>query len=294
MKNPTTPLDLVKLTPLMALCSGRPEVKIGLIDGPVATNHPELARERVRELAAQSSNTPSETNVLALQHGTFVAGVLCARRNSPAPAICPGCTLLTRPIFGAATASMKRMPTATPGELAQAIVDCIDAGARILNISAVLAQSAAKCKCALEEAVAYAVKRGVIVVAAAGNQGALGGSTITRHPWVVPVVAYDLQGRPTAYSNQGTSIGRRGIGAPGEGITSLGAAGKPVVLSGTSAAVPFVTGAIALLWSAFPASPASEVKHAATRAHAPRRTTVAPPLLDAWSAYRKRLINRPC
>jgi subtilisin family serine protease len=292
MKNPMTPLDLVRLSPLMALCAGRPEVKIGLIDGPVDMNHPELARERVRELAAKSSNTRSKTHVPALQHGTFVAGVLCARRNSTAPAICPGCTLLTRPIFGAAIAPIKRMPTATPGELAQAIVDCIDAGARILNISAVLAQSPVKSKSALEEAVAYAAKRGVIVIAAAGNEGALGGSTITRNPWVIPVVAYDLQGRPTAFSNLGRTIGRRGIGALGEGITSLGAAGKPLVLRGTSAAAPFVTGAIALLWSAFPASPASQVRHAATGAYAPRRTTVAPPLLDAWAAY-QAMARRP-
>jgi hypothetical protein len=33
------PLDLVKLTPLMARTSGRPEVLVGLIDGPVARDH---------------------------------------------------------------------------------------------------------------------------------------------------------------------------------------------------------------------------------------------------------------
>jgi hypothetical protein len=34
------PLDLVKLTALMERTSGSPEVTIGLIDGPVAMNHP--------------------------------------------------------------------------------------------------------------------------------------------------------------------------------------------------------------------------------------------------------------
>ena len=87
------------------------------------------------------------------------------------------------------------------------------------------------------------------------------------------------------HSNLGSSIGRRGLGAPGDRITSLGAQGEPLTLGGTSAAAPFVTGAIALLWSEFPAATATEMKLAATRASMPRRTTVVPPLLDAWAAY---------
>ena len=37
------PLVLVKLTGLMERTSGSPEVKIGLIDGPVVTKHADLA-----------------------------------------------------------------------------------------------------------------------------------------------------------------------------------------------------------------------------------------------------------
>jgi subtilisin family serine protease len=125
----------------------------------------------------------------------------------------------------------------------------------------------------------------VIVIVAAGNQGTLGSTAITRHPWVIPVVAYDLQGKPMGHSNLGSSIGRRGLGAPGDKITSLGVAGKPLTLGGTSTAAPFVTGAIALLWSEFPTATAAKVKYAATQASVPRRTTVVPPLLDAWAAY---------
>jgi subtilisin family serine protease len=177
------------------------------------------------------------------------------------------------------------MPSATPEELAQAILDCIDAGARVLNISAALAQPSMKNERTLEEALDQAARRGVIVVAAAGNQGTLGSTAITCHPWVIPVVAYDLQGRPMNHSNLGSSIGRRGLGAPGDRITSLGAQGEPLTFGGTSAAAPFVTGAIALLWSEFPTATATEIKLAATHARIPRRTTVVPPLLDAWAAY---------
>ncbi len=57
-----------------------------------------------------------------------------------------------------------------------------------------------------------------------------------------------------AASNLGSSIARRGLMAPGDAVTSLGTNGQTVTSGGTSAATPFVTGAIALLWSIFPPS----------------------------------------
>ena len=239
-------LDLVKLTALMERTSGSPEVKIGLIDGPVATQHPDLAGEHLREIPGNNGAACTQANSTACLHGTFVAGILSAKRNSSAPAICPNCTLLIRPIFAETTAGSEHMPSATPQELAAAIIECIDAGARVINLSLALAQPSTKGEQALEEALNQAVRRGVIVVAAAGNQGTLGSSAITRHPWVIPVVACDLRGRPMNESNLGSSIGRRGLSAPGDGITSLGAEGQSLTLGGTSVAVPFVTGAIAL------------------------------------------------
>jgi subtilisin family serine protease len=279
------PLDLVKLTPLMERNSGSPELKIGLIDGPVVTQHPDLAGEHLREIPGNNSGACTQANSAACLHGTFVAGILSAKRGSVAPAVCPNCTLLVRPIFAETKAANGKMPSAMPEELAQAILDCIEAGARVLNVSAALAQPSIKNERVLEEALDQAARRGVIVIVAAGNQGILGSTAITCHPWVIPVVGYDLQGRPMNHSNLGSSIGRRGLGAPGDRITSIGANGKPLTLGGTSAAAPFVTGAIALLWSEFPTATATEIKFAATQAYTPRRTTVVPPLLDAWAAY---------
>ena len=73
--------------------------------------------------------------------------------------------------------------------------------------------------------------------------------------------------------------------APGDGISSLGAEGKPLTLGGTSVAAPFVTGTIALLWSEVPGAPATEVRLAIAQSYSTRRATVVPPLLDAWAAY---------
>jgi subtilisin family serine protease len=169
--------------------------------------------------------------------------------------------------------------------LAEAIIDCVDAGAWVINLSLSLTQPSSRGERALDEALDQAVKQGVIVVAAAGNQGTLGSSAITRHPWVIPVVACNLQGRPMNDSNLGGSIGKRGLMAPGDGVTSLSGEGGALTLGGTSVAAPFVTGAIALLWSRFLAASSAQVKVAATQAAMPRRVSVVPPVLDARAAY---------
>jgi subtilisin family serine protease len=279
------PLDLVNLTPLMARTSGRAEIKIGLIDGPVDLDHPDLAAHNIHQVPGKQSGACSTANSIACLHGTFVAGILMAKRGSAAPAICPSCTLLVRPIFAETASAQGDMPSAKPEELAQAIAETVNAGAGVINLSAAVAQPSANGERVLEEALNYAARRNVIVVAAAGNQGTVGSSVITRHSWTIPVAACDLRGGVMAASNLGSSIGRHGLTAPGENITSLAASGKPQTFAGTSAAVPFVVGTIALLWSEFPSAGAAQIKLAVTQAGGRRRKAIAPPLLNAWSAF---------
>ena len=279
------PLDVVQLTALMERTSGRREISIGLIDGPVLLAQPYLASQNIQEIPGKLRGTCASAESAACLHGTLVAGMLVARRGSAAPAICPECTLLLRPIFPETGETKGDMPSATPEELAGAIVDCVTAGARLLNLSAALAQPSSKGVRELEQALDYAGARGAIAVAAAGNQGTIGSSVITRHPSVIPVAACNLQGRPLSQSNLGGSIGKRGLMAPGEGVTSLGTNGKPQSFGGTSAAAPFVTGAIALLWSEFPNASPAEVKLAVTRCRRAVRNSVVPPVLDAEAAY---------
>jgi subtilisin family serine protease len=279
-----SPLDVVSLSRLMERAVGRPEVAVGLIDGPVAADHVDLATENIRSLPSRLAGPSEPASGAASAHGTYVAGILSARRDSAAPAICPGCTLLVRPIFLEPAPGKADTPSASPGELADAIVDCVDAGARIVNLSVALATPSPNREPKLEQALDHAAARGTVVVAAAGNQGTVGGSAITRHPWVIPVVACNTQGRPMALSNLGSSIARRGLMAPGDAITSLGTNGQPVTSGGTSAAVPFVTGTMALLLSLLPDARTVDAKLAVTRADL-RRASVVPPVLDAWASY---------
>ena len=122
------------------------------------------------------------------------------------------------------------------------------------------------------------------MVAAAGNQGTVGSSAITRHPWVIPVVACDLRAGP---------LRSRILAAPSAGgdwprrdkTLSASGLGQAENLIGTSAAAPFVTGAIALLWSEFPGASAAQIELAVTQAGKPPRRTSLRPCSDAWAAY---------
>jgi subtilisin family serine protease len=270
---------------LMERTAGNPEVVLGLIDGPVTTNHPELSGARLRDLSGRTADVSSTKNVTSQSHGTFVAGILCAQRNSVAPAICPGCTVLMWPIFGEAHSAGIGMPNATSQQLAEAIIQTTNAGARVLNLSVGLVHSSTRGERDLVNALDHAMQRGVLVIAAAGNQAMVGSTIVTRHPWVLPVAACDLHGHPVRHSNLGRSIATHGLAAPGEGVTSLVAQGT-ATFAGTSAAAPFVTGTAALLWSLFPGVHASSIKVALTQSASSRTTNIIPKLLNAAQAYR--------
>jgi subtilisin family serine protease len=169
--------------------------------------------------------------------------------------------------------------------VADQIVECVDAGARLLNISAayILPSSAGDGR--LTMALDHATSRGAIVVVAAGNYGRIAGSPLVSHHSVVPVASCDESGRPMPSSNLGASIGRRGVLAPGFGIPSLAPAGGLKLLNGTSAATALVTGAIALAWSGAPAAPVAAVRRALLGWRT--RRVIVPPLLDAWALYQR-------
>ena len=270
---------MIQLDRLMNLSKGKSEIKIGLIDGPVAINHPNLESGNICEIPGRRG-TCANASSAACMHGTFIAGILSGKRGSESPSICPSCTLLVCPIFNDTT--IEQTPSATPKELAIAIIECLNAGVNIINMSVALIQPSVN-EAKLEEALDYAMRRGVLTVIAAGNQGYVGSSVLTRHQWSIPVVACDAQGRPIGQCNLGKSIGRLGLSAPGEGITSFGPDGKTLILGGTSVAAPFVTGTLALLWSLFPKATAANLKMA-LRSHS-QRATIVPPLLNAMNAY---------
>ena len=169
-----SPLELVKLTALMGRTSGAPLIRIGLVDGPVAIGLQDLAGEHLKELPGPKGASCANADSLSCLHGTFVAGILAGKRGSLAPAICPNCTFLVRPIFAERLSGREQMPSATPEELAEAINDCIAAGARVINLSLGLAQPSTIEERNLEDALDRAAE-------ARRDRGGGGGQS--RHPW---------------------------------------------------------------------------------------------------------------
>lgn len=101
------------------------------------------------------------------------------------------------------------------------------------------------------------------------------------------MAACDEQGRLASESNFGPSIGIRGLMAPGMNIISTSPGGQYTKMSGTSIAAPFVSGAIALLWSIFPKATAAEITHSIiSGASNHHRRTIIPPILNAEEAWK--------
>jgi subtilisin family serine protease len=280
--NSRSSLALVGLEPLMERTAGDPQVRIGLLDGPVFVGHPALMRNRILSIPGVTTCDINDSSI-SCAHGTFVLGILSAARSSQAPAICPGCTIIVRPIF--TDVNSGGLPSTQPSEVAAGIIDCVDMGACVLNLSAAFWAPAIGQEHQLQQSLDYAARRGVLVVTAAGNRGVIASSPLTRHPWVIPAVAYALSGNPLSSANIGPSIGRRGLGAPGEGVLSLTVQGGVRPVTGSSVAAAFITGAIALLWSEFPEAGAGEIRSALIGSGARPRTSVVPPLYNAWRAF---------
>lgn len=286
----TSAFELARLPDLMKQSAGAPGIRVAMIDGPVERGHPAFKTLKLQEIAAGNHVACSTSDSSACLHGTFIAGVLFADRQSGAPGLCPECTALLRPIFTETSGGRETLPVATPDELSVALIECVNAGANIINLSLAVVWPSSKGEQALKSALDWAARKQVIVVAAAGNQGTVGGSVITRHPWVIPVVACDGAGRPLSDATLAGSIGRNGLRAPGAEIRSLAPNGATVTSSGTSVAAAFVTGAAALLWSSFPSATAAELKLALTGSDPRARRSIVPPLLDGSAALRTLLL----
>lgn len=257
----------------------RGSITIGLIDGPVNRSHPDFKGIRITSIAGRGPATCAMPDSPACVHGTFVAGILCARPGSQAPGICPEANVVSRPLFCEAQ-DLNQCPVVTQQILAEAVHDVIASGAQVVNLSLGLAPgNYTGDSTALKNAFDTAYNKGVIIVGASGNHGRIGHNPLFDHPWVIPVVACDLQGNVISTANIGRSIGTRGVMAPGKDIRSCHSNGLYTRMSGTSVAAPFVTAGIARLWALYPRASATMVRQAVVNGGR-RNRSVIPPLVD--------------
>ncbi|MEM7586595.1 MAG: PatA/PatG family cyanobactin maturation protease, partial [Acidobacteriota bacterium] len=126
----------------------------------------------------------------------------------------------------------------------------VELGARVINISGgerIASRQAIHPQ--LASAVDRCVAQGVLVIAAAGNDGCDCQQAPAALPGVLPVGAEDAHGRPVAFSNWGAPYRQRGLLARGLDLVGAAAAGGTARRDGTSFATALVSGTAALLAS---------------------------------------------
>lgn len=124
--------------------------------------------------------------------------------------------------------------------LAQAIRQAADDGIDVINMSL----GGSRGSYELEQAVKYAYQRGVVLVAAAGNEGPLGVSYPAAYDEVIATAAVNIGKAHPDFSSVGPQVE---VAAAGVDVYSTWLNGKYAILSGTSMASPHVTGAAAIL-----------------------------------------------
>ncbi len=224
---------------------GDPGVSIAVLDGPVDRSHPSFAGADLRHVETVASGGAGDGPAAA--HGTHAASIIFGQRGGPVAGVTPRCRGLIAPIF--ADGPNGALLPCSQIELARAILLAIEHGAHVVNISGGEPSPSGEAHPILASAIRTCAARGVLVVAAAGNEGCDCLHVPGALPWVLPVGAMDARGEPLAFSNWGGRYRTRGILAPGADIRGARPGGGAAADSGTSYAAAIVSGVAGLLLS---------------------------------------------
>jgi thermitase len=200
-------------------------VKIAVLDSPVSG-------EAVfgNRLSGQNLVKDITTD---LGHGTAVASIAGGTNG-----VAPASTLLSLGVVAADGFS-------DSFTLAQGIRTAVDQGAKVLNVSLGSYGDSE----VLSQSVIYSNEHGAVIVASAGNDAYNNPTYPARYEGVVAVSALDAYGQVVSFSNSATPYG---LSAPGLEVQATNVGGDQIAFSGTSAATPFVAGAIASVMSLNP------------------------------------------
>lgn len=225
--------SLINWRPQLATCAQN--VKIGIIDTGVDETHPAIPKPGPK--ADFKDFVPEGSRSAGRDHGTGVLSVLAGRPESSTPGLAPHAAYFVANAFYA---------EAKGGPALSETVHMLDAlnwldekGVQIINLSFSGPRDAL-----VHRAIKKLESKGVIVVAAAGNDGPSAPPSFpAAYDEVVAVTAVDRNLAPYRYANRGDYIS---IAAPGVGIwTALGNQ-REGPQTGTSFAAPHVTGVLAL------------------------------------------------
>jgi len=197
-----------------------------------------------------NDNNPFDDN----DHGTHVSGTIGAVGNNSV-----GVVGVNWNVSIMALKFLGGDGSGDTGDAVEAIIYGTNQGAKVLSNS----WGGGGRSRAVEDAIRFANDRGVLFVAAAGNESS-DNDTFPSFPAnyqvdnVVSVASSTSSDDISSFSN----TGRRSVhlAAPGSGILSTKPRDQYQNLSGTSMATPHVSGAAALVWAQFPSLTMAEVK----------------------------------
>ncbi|MEK7600488.1 MAG: S8 family serine peptidase [Patescibacteria group bacterium] len=237
-------------------------VTVAVIDTGIA-QHPDLDRRVTTckdfTIARGASSTCLDTN----GHGTHIAGVIAADGGEDGFGIFGVAPETSLAIYKACSQDGE----CWVDDVAAAIRAGVDDGAHIIVVS----MGADSAHSILASAVKYALDKGVLVIAAAGNDGPYAGSidTPARLPGVLAVGALDAQGATPEWSSRGVNSrsllgvledGDIAFAAPGVRVQGPWLTSAYAELSGTSVAAPHVAGVAAKVWNTTVKNPAYYVR----------------------------------
>ncbi len=224
---------------------GDSRICIAILDGPVDQSHTSLARAELIRIETLVSGEADHGP--ASQHGTHIASVIFGHHDGPVKGLAPRCRGVVIPVFKDGDAGA--IAPCSQVDLARAINQAVEAGAHIINISGGELTSSGTAHQLLVDAVKDCANRGVLIVAAAGNEGCECLHIPGALPSVLTVGAMNAQGEPMGFSNWGKPYQTQGVLALGENIQGAIPGGGVGASSGTSYATPVASGGAALLLS---------------------------------------------
>ncbi len=212
-------------------------VRVGVLDTGVEMTHPDL-RSNVRG----GFDTIAERNEVVDDngHGTHVAGIIAASDNEfGVVGVAPGAEIYAVKAFDSRGQGQV-------SDIVQGVEWCVQQRMNVLNMSFGTRDASRALTLALEKA----AEAGMVLVAAAGNDG--GKDTVlypARDPNVIAVTATTADDHIASFSSTGPEVD---VCAPGADVLSTYRGSTYKTMSGTSMACPHVSGIAALILSAAP------------------------------------------
>ncbi|AWW40492.1 type VII secretion-associated serine protease mycosin [Streptomyces cadmiisoli] len=239
-------------------------ITVAVLDTGVDADHPDLSGNVLPGKDMVGFGATQDDPPWA-RHGTAMAGIIAGHGHGPGGAdgvlgIAPEAKILpVRVILEDGDPARAKARKSRGNALAEGIRWAADHGADVINLSLGDDSASAHPEPVEDEAVQYALKKGAVVVASAGNGGEKGDrvSYPAAYPGVIAATAVDRYGTRASFS---TRRWYATVSAPGVDVVIADPDRRYYEGWGTSAAAAFVSGAVALVKAAHPGLTPAQIK----------------------------------